>query len=53
MDIKRNGFGYVNYANDSDLVEYCTECDCILRWDESEAVCKSCEERIQKENLNE
>ena len=28
---------------------YCKECDCILRWDESETVCKSCEERIKKE----
>lgn len=27
--------------------EYCTECDCILRWDESETLCKSCESRIE------
>ena len=33
--------------------QYCEECDCILRWDESESLCKSCEERIKKENLNE
>jgi len=32
--------------------QYCEECDCILRWDESETLCKSCEERIEKENLN-
>ena len=29
--------------------EYCTECDCILRWDELETLCKSCESRIEKE----
>tara|TARA_R100001198_G_C5133515_1_gene150651 strand:+ start:126 stop:407 length:282 start_codon:yes stop_codon:yes gene_type:complete len=32
-----------------DQHDYCTECDCVLRWDESEVVCKSCEERIEKE----
>ena len=25
--------------------QYCKECDCVLRWDESETLCKSCEER--------
>lgn len=29
--------------------QYCKECDCVLRWDESETLCKSCEDRIEKE----
>jgi len=52
MHIKRNGLGYVNYANYAHLVEYCKECDCILRWDEAETLCKSCETRIEKEMTN-
>jgi len=27
--------------------QYCKECDCVLRWDESETLCKSCESRIE------
>jgi hypothetical protein len=27
--------------------QYCEECECILRWDESETLCKSCESRIE------
>ena len=28
-----------------DTYEYCEECDCILRWDEAETLCKWCVER--------
>jgi hypothetical protein len=31
-----------------DTYEYCEECDCILRWDEAETLCKSCEERKEE-----
>ena len=29
--------------------EHCVECDCVLRWDESENHCSSCEERMKLE----
>ena len=33
---------------DVDTYDYCKECDCILRWDEAETLCKSCEERKEE-----
>lgn len=39
----------VSEVTDSfDTYEYCEECNCILRWNEAETLCKSCEERKEE-----